>query len=157
DELTPEKAHELADQEPLEDRVVGVHPDTGLEIVAKNGRFGPYVTEVPAEELPKGQKPRTASLFKSMHPDTVDLDTAVKLLDLPREVGADPESGEMITAQNGRYGAYIKRGTDSRTLPSEDAIFEIDLAGALELFAQPKYGVRRAASALKEFDADPVS
>ena len=157
DELTPEKAHELADQEPLEDRVVGTHPVTGRDIVAKNGRFGPYVTEVHEEELPKGVKPRTASLFKTMHPDTVDLDTAVKLLDLPREVGVDPESGEMITAQNGRYGAYIKKGTDSRTLPSEDAIFEIDLAGALELLAQPKYGGRKAASALKEFEADPVS
>lgn len=157
DELTPEKAHELADQEPLEDRVVGVNPDTGLNVVAKNGRFGPYVTEVHEDPLPKGEKPRTASLFKSMHPDTVDLETALKLLNLPREVGADPESGETITAQNGRYGAYLKKGSDTRSLPGEDAIFDIDLKGALELFAQPKYGARRASSALKEFEADPVS
>ena len=159
DELTPEKAHELADAEPAEDRVVGMHPQTGKRIVAKNGRFGPYVTELPdeGEELPKGVKPRTASLFKTMDPATVDLETAAALLDLPRVVGTDPESETEITAQNGRYGPYLKRGTDTRTLPNEDAIFAIDLAGALELFAQPKYGARRALSALKEFEADPVS
>ncbi|QIM15263.1 type I DNA topoisomerase [Leucobacter insecticola] len=159
DELTPEKAHELADAEPAEDRVVGLHPVTGKRIVAKNGRFGPYVTELldEGEELPKGQKPRTASLFKSMDPATVDLDTAVALLDLPRVVGKDPETDTEITAQNGRYGPYLKKGTETRTLPSEDSIFSIDLAGALEVLAQPKYGARKAASALKEFDADPVS
>jgi DNA topoisomerase-1 len=92
-----------------------------------------------------------------MSPDTVDLTTAVQLLDLPRTVGEDPESHEPITAQNGRYGPYLKKGTDTRTLPDEDGIFTIDLPGALELFAQPKYGARRASSALKEFDADPVS
>ena len=158
DELTPARAHELADAEPLEDRIVGLHPVTGKRIAAKNGRFGPYVTELPDEdeELPKGHKARTASLFKSMDPATVELDTAVALLDLPRVVGADAEGTE-ITAQNGRYGAYLKKGTDTRTLPSEDAIFSIDLAGAEELFAQPKYGARKASSALKEFDADPVS
>jgi DNA topoisomerase-1 len=159
DELTPAKAHELADAEPAEDRVVGLHPLTGKRIIAKNGRFGPYVTELPdeGEELPKGQKPRTASLFKSMDPATIDLDVAVALLDLPRVVGVDPESNAEITAQNGRYGPYLKKGTDSRSLPGEDAIFSIDLAGAQELFAQPKYGARKASSALKEFDADPVS
>lgn len=158
DELTAARAHELADAEPLEDRIVGLHPVTGKRIAAKNGRFGPYVTELPDEdeELPKGHKARTASLFKSMDPATVELDTAVALLDLPRVVGADAEGTE-ITAQNGRYGAYLKKGTDTRTLPSEDAIFSIDLAGAEELFAQPKYGARKASSALKEFDADPVS
>ncbi|MHA3723293.1 type I DNA topoisomerase [Leucobacter sp. HY1910] len=159
DELTPARAHELAEAEPLEDRIVGLHPVTGKRIAAKNGRFGPYVTELleEGEELPKGQKARTASLFKSMDPATVELETAVALLDLPRVVGVDAESGAEITAQNGRYGAYIKKGTDSRSLASEDAIFTIDLAGAQELFAQPKYGGRKAASALKEFDADPVS
>ena len=92
-----------------------------------------------------------------MQIEEIDLDTALKLLDLPRVVGADPESGVEITAQNGRYGPYLKKDADTRTLPSEDAIFDIDLAGALELFAQPKYGARRASSALKEFDNDPVS
>lgn len=157
DELTPAKAHELANATPLEDRVLGINPDNGRTVVAKTGRFGPYVTEVHEEDLPKGQKPRTASLFKTMSPDTIDLDTALDLLNLPRVVGQDPETGVDITAQNGRYGPYLKKGTDTRTLPSEAAIFEIDLDGALELFAQPKYGARRAASALKEFDADPVS
>ncbi len=160
DELTPAKAHELAEAEPAEDRVVGLHPETGKRIIAKNGRFGPYVTEVPDdddEELPKGAKPRTASLFKSMDPATIDLDTAVALLGLPRVVGVDADSGAEITAQNGRYGPYLKKGTDTRSLPTEDDIFSIDLAGAQELFAQPKYGAKRASSALKEFDADPVS
>ena len=92
-----------------------------------------------------------------MDPATVDLETALRLLDLPRVVGKDPESGEDITAQNGRYGPYIKKGTDSRSLEAEEQIFSIDLAGALEVFAQPKYGARRPSSALKEFDADPES
>ena len=158
DELTPARAHELADAEPLEDRIVGIHPVTGKRIAAKNGRFGPYVTELldEGEELPKGQKARTASLFKTMDPATIDLDSAVKLLDLPRVVGTDA-AGVEISAQNGRYGPYIKKGTDSRSLTSEDEIFTIDLAGAEELLAQPKYGARKAASSLKEFEADPVS
>jgi DNA topoisomerase-1 len=182
DELTAEKAQELIDAPVQGDRVLGVNPENGKQVVVKDGRFGPYVTEVEPEpegaaasvdaatgevvEAPKpkrgakkaaAQKPRTASLFKSMQIEEVDLPTALKLLDLPRVVGADPESGDEITAQNGRYGPYLKKGAETRTLPSEDAIFEIDLAGALELLAQPKYGARRASSALKEFAEDPVS
>jgi DNA topoisomerase-1 len=179
DELTEAKARELIEAPVQGDRVLGVNPENGKEVVVKDGRFGPYVTEVEPEpeasvdaatgevvEAPKPKrgakkaaapKPRTASLFKSMQIEEIDLDTALKLLDLPRVVGTDPESGDEITAQNGRYGPYLKKGADTRTLPSEDAIFEIDLAGAQELFAQPKYGARRASSALKEFDADPVS
>ena len=168
DELTAEKAAELIEKAAQGDRIVGEHPVTGQTIVAKDGRYGPYVTELIPDEIdpatgevlaPKknAPKPRTASLFKSMSPATVDLDTAVKLLDLPRVVGVDPESGEEIKAQNGRYGPYLTKGTDTRSLTSEDAIFDVDLAGALELFAQPKYGGRRASAALKEFDADPVS
>ncbi|MEO7015943.1 MAG: type I DNA topoisomerase [Leifsonia sp.] len=179
DELTAAKAHELIEAPVQTDRVLGSNPDNGKQIVAKDGRFGPYVTELEAEaaeesvdtatgeivEAPKKKtikkaaaaKPRTASLFKSMDLDSLDLVTALKLLDLPRTVGADPESGEEIQAQNGRYGPYLKKGVDTRSLPSEDDIFDIDLPGALELFAQPKYGNRRASSALKEFEADPVS
>ena len=206
DELTADKARELVEAPVVGDRVVGINPENGKEVLAKDGRFGPYVTErtpepepavdpatgevldasaasstaapaadtatadapakagakkAPAKKTTKkaaAPKERTASLFKSMDPQTVDLETALKLLDLPRVVGTDPESGEEITAQNGRYGPYLKKGTDTRTLPSEDAIFDVDLPCALELFAQPKYGGRRAASAaLKEFDADPVS
>jgi DNA topoisomerase-1 len=111
----------------------------------------------PAKKKSSEPKPRTASLFKSMDLDTIDLDTALRLLNLPRVVGQDPETGEEVTAQNGRYGPYLKKGTDSRSLTTEEQIFEIDLAGALEIFAQPKYGARRASSALKEFDADPES
>ena len=92
-----------------------------------------------------------------LDPATVDLATALALLSLPRIVGADPESGEAITAQNGRFGPYLKKGTDSRSLESEQQIFDIGLPAALEIFAQPKYGARRASSALKEFEADPVS
>ena len=180
DELTAEKARELIEAPVLGDRVIGVNPENGKEIVAKDGRFGPYITELEPEapeeapvevidpktgevkvKKPKkvvAVKPRTASLFKSMDLATVDLDTALALLNLPRVVGVDPESGVEITAQNGRYGAYLKKGTDTRSLPSEEAIFELDLAGALELYAQPKYGGRAASSALKEFEQpDPVS
>ena len=164
-------------------RVLGNDPLTGHEIVAKAGRYGPYVTElepepeaevvvdaatgeVLAEEKPKKKgakkaaapKPRTASLFKDMDVATVDLDTALRLLDLPRTVGDDPESGEPITAQNGRYGPYLKRGTDSRSLTSEEQIFDITLDEALAIYAQPKTRGRAAAAApLKEFGNDPVS
>ena len=179
DELTAEKARELIDAPVVGDRVIGVNPENGKEIIAKDGRFGPYVTELEPEAPPvepeyvldkktgemkekkpkkvAAVKPRTASLFKSMDLATIDLDTALALLNLPRVVGVDPESGAEITAQNGRYGAYLKKGTDTRSLTSEEQIFDLDLAGALELFAQPKYGNRAASSALKEFEADPVS
>jgi DNA topoisomerase-1 len=166
DELTEKKARELVEAPVQTDRVLGANPENGKQIVVRDGRFGPYVTEVDpeAEEAEtaaakkKAVKPRTASLFKSMTPAEIDLATALKLLELPRVVGADPESGEEITAQNGRYGPYLKKGTDTRTLPTEDAIFETDLDAALALFAEPKYGARRASSALKEFEApDPVS
>ncbi|SBS74829.1 type I DNA topoisomerase [uncultured Microbacterium sp.] len=171
DELTPEKARELIDAPVAGDRVLGQNPDTGRDIVVKDGRYGPYLEEVlpeaeaPAEDAPKKRgakkdvapKPRRASLFKSMSPDTIDLDTALKLFALPRTVGADPETGDVITAQNGPYGPYLKKGTDSRNIGSEDLIFEISLEQALEIYKQPKYGNRAASSALKEFEADPVS
>ncbi len=178
DELTAEKAQELIDAPVLTDRIVGVNPENGKEIVAKDGRFGPYVSEVDPEPEPEvnsatgevieppkkstkkaaaAPKPRTASLFKSMSLDTIDLATALQLLDLPRVIGTDPESGEEILAQNGRFGPYMKKGSETRSLTSEDQIFDIDLAGALEIYAQPKYGARRASSALKEFAEDPES
>jgi DNA topoisomerase-1 len=109
------------------------------------------------KKAPAAPKPRTASLFKSMSVDTLDLETALRLLDLPRVVGADPETGAEITAQNGRYGPYLKKGTDSRTLTSEQQIFDITLEEALAVYAQPKYGARGASSALKEFENDPTS
>ncbi|SFS06490.1 DNA topoisomerase I [Agrococcus baldri] len=169
DQLTPEKAQELFAAEPVQDRVLGQHPETGLDVAVKNGRFGPYIEEVLPVELDddgkpvppkKGKaapKPRRASLFKTMEPESVDLPTALKLLGLPRVVGVDPESGTEITARPGRYGPFLSKGTDTRSLDDEEQIFTITLEGALEKFAQPKYGARKAASALKEFDADPVS
>jgi len=158
DELTLEKAKELFANPAGEEIELGTHPETGLAVVAKNGRFGPYVTEVLPEDAPKSAKPRTGSLFKSMSLDTVTLDDAVKLLSLPRVVGVDPESGEEITAQNGRYGPYLKKGTDSRSLTAEDQIFSITLDEALKIYAQPKQRGRAAAAPpLKELGNDPVS
>ena len=158
DELTLEKAKELFANPAGEEIQLGVHPETGLEVVAKNGRYGPYVTEVLPEDAPKNAKPRTGSLFKSMSLDTITLDDALKLLSLPRVVGADPESGEEITAQNGRYGPYLKKGTDSRSLTSEDQLLTIGLDEALRIYAQPKQRGRAAAAPpLKELGNDPVS
>lgn len=163
DELTAAKVQELIDAPVAGDRVLGINPDNGKEVLAKDGRFGPYVTEreagadPDAKPDPKAPKERTASLFRSMDPTAIDFETALALLNLPRDVGADPETGEIITAQNGRYGAYLKKGTDTRSLDNEEQIFEIDLAGALDKFAQPKYGARTASKNLFEFDADPIS
>jgi DNA topoisomerase-1 len=159
DELTVEKAEELL-AAPSGDRELGVHPETGLQVLARTGRYGPYVTEVLPENAPKSAKPRTGSLFKNMSLDTVTLEDAVRLLSLPRVVGADPESGEEITAQNGRYGPYLKKGTDSRSLESEEQLFTVTLEQAKEIFAQPKQrGRGRAAAAppLRELGDDPVS
>lgn len=158
DELTLEKATELLANPAGEEIELGVHPESGLQVVAKNGRYGPYVTEVLPEDAKKGEKPRTGSLFKSMSLDTITLDDAVKLLSLPRVVGVDPESGEEITAQNGRYGPYLKKGTDSRSLTSEEQLLTIGLDEALRIYAQPKQRGRAAAAApLKELGEDPVS
>ena len=171
DELTPAKAQELVDAPVGGDRVLGQNPENGRDIVVKDGRFGPYLEEVLPEEEPPAEpaapakrgakkpvapKPRRASLFKSMSPETIDLDTALKLFSLPRTVGVDPESGTPITAQNGPYGPYIKKGTDSRSIAGEEMIFDITLEQALEIYSQPKYA-NRAATSLKEFEADPVS
>ncbi len=157
DELTLEKATELFANPAGEEIELGVHPETGLQVVAKSGRFGPYVTELLPEDAKKSAKPRTGSLFKSMSLDTVTLEDAVKLLSLPRVVGVD-EAGEEITAQNGRYGPYLKKGTDSRSLTSEDQLLAITLDEALAIYAQPKQRGRAAAAPpLKELGNDPVS
>ncbi|PFW99555.1 DNA topoisomerase 1 [Nocardia farcinica] len=169
DELTPEVAEKLF-ATPQEGRSLGVDPATGHEIVAKEGRFGPYVTEIlpePATEegakktaaKKTAPKPRTGSLFKSMDLASITLDDALKLLSLPRVVGTDPATGEEITAQNGRYGPYLKKGTDSRSLASEDQIFTITLDEALKIYAEPKRRGGQSASAapLRELGTDPVS
>ena len=157
DELTVEKAEELFDQ-PNGDVLLGTDPDSGREVVAKAGRFGPYVTELLPEGAPASAKPRTGSLLKSMALDTVTLDDALKLLSLPRTLGE--LDGEPVTVQNGRYGPYVKKGTDSRSLEAEEQLFTLTLAEAKELFAQPKArGRRTGASAppLRELGEDPGS
>jgi DNA topoisomerase I len=156
DELTIEKAEELLSA-PSGDRALGTHPEWGTEIAAKAGRYGPYVTEV----LPEGatEKPRTASLFQSMSPETVTLEEATRLLSLPRVLGADPADGVEVTAQNGRYGPYVKKDAESRSLESEDQLFTISLEEALERLAKPKErrGRGQAKPPLRELGADPVS
>ncbi len=155
DELTVEKAQELLSA-PTGDRALGMHPEWEREITVKTGRYGPYVTETLEEGAT--EKPRAASLFKSMSPETVTLEEAVRLLSLPRTLGVDPADGEEITAQNGRYGAYVKKGTDSRSLESEEQLFTISLEDALALLAQPKQRGRGTPKPpLRELGPDPVS
>jgi len=146
DELTAEKAEELM-AIPSGDRELGIDPETGRMIMGKSGRYGPYVTEVLEETAPKSAKPRTGSLFSTMNLDTVDLDQALKLLSLPRVVGADPADGVVITTQNGRYGPYLSKDKDSRSLPDEDSIFSLTIDEALVILAQPKQ--RRGQAAAK--------
>ncbi|MBV5243743.1 MULTISPECIES: type I DNA topoisomerase [Mycolicibacterium] len=177
DELTPDELTlELAEKlfaTPQEGRSLGIDPATGHEIVAKDGRYGPYVTEVLPEppddgeagatakkgKKPTGPKPRTGSLLRSMDLETVTLDDALRLLSLPRVVGVDPANGEEITAQNGRYGPYLKRGTDSRSLATEEQMFDITLEEALKIYAEPKRRGRQGAATppLRELGVDPVS
>ena len=176
DEITPDELTlELAETlfaTPQEGRVLGVDPETGREIIARAGRYGPYVAEVlppPPDDddglgakkakKPTGPKPRTGSLFKSMDVQTVTLEDALRLLSLPRIVGVDPAGGEEITAQNGRYGPYLKRGSDSRSLTSEDQIFDVTLDEALRIYAEPKRRGRSgvAAPPLRELGADTAT
>ncbi|MEU0495182.1 type I DNA topoisomerase [Mycobacterium sp. NPDC006124] len=181
DELTPDELTlELAEKlfsTPQEGRSLGVDPVSGHEIVAKDGRYGPYVTEVlpappetpddgdaaaPAKKTkkpPPGPKPRTGSLLQSMDLETITLDDALKLLSLPRVVGVDPATNEEITAQNGRYGPYLKRGTDSRSLANEEQMFTVSLEEALKIYSEPKRRGRQGAATppLRELGTDPVS
>ncbi len=153
DELTIDRAEALLDA-PSNDRVLGTDPETGLEVEVRAGRYGPYVQLGPSTD---GGKPRTASLFKSMSPATLTLEQALELLRLPRTVGTDPESGEEILAANGRFGPYLKRGSDTRSLLSEEQLFTVTLEDALALFAQPKTrrGRAQASGPLRELGADP--
>ncbi|WP_324615212.1 type I DNA topoisomerase [Nesterenkonia sedimenti] len=182
DELTRQKAEELFEQAAHSGKVLGTDPETGREIVAKDGRYGPYVTEVipemteeeiqahmdaqPTEyykngkpkpkKKPKKEKPRTASLFKTMDLETVTIEDALKLLSLPRTVGTDGD--EEILALNGRFGPYLKKGTDTRPLQSEEQLFSITEDEAKKIFAQPKQRGRGAAKPpLAEFGTDPIT
>nr|WP_245354674.1 type I DNA topoisomerase [Brachybacterium sacelli] len=167
DELTVATAKEMLERAKDDGRVLGTDPGTGHEIVAKDGRFGPYVTEVLPDDdgdttqkpsaRSKKPKPRTGSLLKSMDLATVTLEDALKLLSLPRVVGTT-EDGTQVTAQNGRYGPYLKKGTDSRSLESEEQLFTVTMEEAEKLYAQPKTRGRAAAKPpLKELGTDPTS
>jgi DNA topoisomerase-1 len=158
DELTVAKAEELL-AAPSGDRSLGRDPESGREIVARDGRYGPYVTEVLPEDAPASAKPRSGSLLSSMTLDSVTLEDALRLLSLPRVVGVDPDDGQTITAQNGRYGPYLKKGSDSRSLETEDQLFTVTLDEARAIYAQPKTRGRRgvAAPPLRELGVDPVT
>jgi DNA topoisomerase-1 len=156
DELTVERALELL-AAPKGDEPIGTDPGTGLPVYAKTGRFGPYVQLGDAESLPEGVKPKMSSLFKTMSPATLTLDEALKLLSLPRTVGADPATGEEIVALNGRYGPYIKKGSETRSLGTEDELFTVTVDEAIKAFAEPKRRGRQAAAPpLRELGLDPV-
>ena len=164
DELTLPVAIELL-AKPSGERKLGTDPETGLEVIAKSGRFGAYITEVFPEEIVEegakkkrkkkdAPKPKTASLLSTMSLDTVDLSDALRLLSLPRSLGSYQD--EIITVQNGRYGPYMKHGADSRTLTSEDQLFSIGLEEAIEIYKQPKVRRRGVAKPpLKELGKDP--
>jgi DNA topoisomerase-1 len=151
DELKPERAEELLAQG-QHDQELGVDPESGRTIIVKAGRYGPYVTEV----VDGDEKPRTASLFSSMSPETVTLEDALRLLTLPRTIGES--EGEEVVAANGRYGPYVKKGKESRSLDAEEQLFTISLEEALAKLAEPRpRGRREAAPPLKELGDDPVS
>ncbi len=155
DELTIERAEEIL-AAPSNDRVLGTDPESGLDVQVKAGRFGPYVQVGDVNE--GGDKPRTASLFSSMEPATLTLEQALELLRIPRTVGADPETGDDIVAHNGRFGPYLKRGSDTRSLTSEDQLLSVTLDEARALFAQPKQRRGRAsAPPLRELGTDPTT
>ena len=168
DELTLAAALEIL-AKPSGERELGIDPITNLPIIAKSGRFGPYITEVfPTIVLAEGEKkkkkkaddpkPKTASLLSTMTLDTVTYEDALKLLSLPRTLGIDSTTGEEITIQNGRYGPYLKRGVDSRTLTSEDQLFSLSFDEAEEIYKLPKVRRRGVAKPpLKELGADPTT
>jgi DNA topoisomerase-1 len=158
DELTLEKALSMLEQASVGDEPLGIHPDTHKPIFLKTGRFGPYVQMGTADD---GEKPKNASLLPGMQPTDVNLETAIKLLSLPRTVGDHPQTGEPIVAFNGKFGPYIKSGNETRSLPREIAPTDITLEQAVELLAQPKTRGRGRAAAprepLKTFDNSPVT
>jgi DNA topoisomerase-1 len=155
DELTIARAEELLDA-PSNDRVLGTDPETGLDVQVKAGRFGPYVQL--GEVVEGGEKPRTSSLFSSMDPATITFEQALELLRIPRTVGKDPENGEDVVAYNGKFGPYLKRGNDTRSLTSEDQLLTVTLSEAQALFAQPKQRRGRvAAPPLRELGTDPAT
>ncbi len=155
DELTIEKATELIDDQSRGDKILGTDPDSGMTVYARTGRFGPYV-QLGEQEDGSKTKPKRSSLLTGMELDSLSLDDALKLLSLPRTVGTD-EDGEEIQALNGRYGPYIQRGKDRRSLESEEQLFALTVPEALKLLAEPprRRGQRAAAGPLKELGEHP--
>ncbi len=160
DELTVEVALKLLSA-PKSDEPIGELD--GYPVFAKNGRYGPYVQWGAPDNLPPGlEKPKMASLFKTMVFERVTIDDAKELLQLPRTVGVDPADGEAIMANNGRYGPYVQKGKDFRNITNEEQLLTISLAEAVAIFSQPKVfrrgGANMAAKGpLREFGTDPVS
>jgi DNA topoisomerase I len=155
DELTIARAEELLDA-PSNDRILGTDPESGLEVGVKAGRFGPYVQL--GQVVEGGDKPRTSSLFSTMDPATLTFEQALELLRIPRTVGTDPASGEEVVAYNGKFGPYLKRGSDTRSLTSEEQLLTVTLDEAQALFAQPKQRRGRvAAPPLRELGTDPAT
>jgi len=156
DELTREKALEMLDKAQQGDTPLGVCPETGKPVYVKVGRFGPYVQRGDAED---GEKPQNASLLKGMAPEEIDLQTALRLLSLPRHLGDHPETGEPVVAHNGRFGPYVKCGDETRSLPGDVSPLDVSLAQAVELLAQPKgrRGAARRKEPIKVFDPSPVT
>jgi DNA topoisomerase I len=155
DELTVERSEELL-AAPSNDRVLGPDPETGTDVWVRAGRFGPYIQL--GEVADGAPKPRTSSLFSTMDPATITLEMALDLLRIPRTVGQDPESGDDVVAHNGKFGPYLKRGTDTRSLTAEDQLLTVTLDEAMAIFAQPKQRRgRQAAAPLKELGPDPAT
>ena len=153
-DLTAEKAAELLADREKADSPIGVDPDTGLPVYVKTGRFGPFVQL--GEQIEDGEKPKRASLTKGMSTDEVTLDAALRLLSLPRDLGAHPEGGEPVRAGIGRYGPYVVHDGDFRSLEKTDDVYAVTLDRALELLSQPKGGRRRAgAKPLRELGDHP--
>jgi DNA topoisomerase-1 len=154
DELTIDKAVALLEEQPAGDKILGTDPETGLVVLARHGRFGPYVQ---LGEANGKEKPRTASLFKNMSIDELSIDDALRLLTLPRQVGVDPDTGQAITAHNGRYGPFLTRGEERRSLDQEEQLFTIGVEEAVELFRQPARRRGQQAGAGREIGSDPAT
>ena len=157
DELTVDVALEILSRPKFEDPIGELD---GFPVFKKTGKYGPYVQWGTMDEPPPGlEKAKMVSLFKTMDLATTTIDDALRLLSLPRTVGHDPSDGELITAQNGRYGPYINKGKESRTLDTEEELFTYTLDQSLAKLAEPRvYGRRGPAKPpLREFGVDPIS
>jgi DNA topoisomerase-1 len=156
DELSLERALAMIDRAEAGDHAIGNDPETGKPVYLKEGRFGPYVQLGDRDEA--GDKPKMASLWKSMTPDTLTLDDALMLLSFPRELGAHPETGDTVTVQDGRYGPYVKMGSETRSLDSQDQLATITLDEAVAKLKQPKRGRSGGRSAaVADLGAHPTS